>query len=123
MNAIHRAQRAYSAANPSTRTSKSIEYEVMARITSRMRAAAERQNDGFGALVEALHENKRLWMAFVVDIAEPSNPLPPDLKARIFYLAEFTHHHSSQVLNRTATVEPLLDINTAVLAGLRNGAK
>ena len=38
---------------------------------------------------------------------------------RIFYLAEFTEQHSSQVLGDNATVEPLLEINMAVLRGLR----
>ena len=123
MNATNQAMRAYSAANSPTRTTKSIEYEAVAQITSRMRAHAAKGTPGFPELARAVHDNKRLWVAFAKDIALKSNPLPTDLKARIAYLAQFTLLHSSKVLNRTATVEPLLDINTAIMRGLRNGAK
>jgi flagellar protein FlaF len=122
VNAIKQARRAYSAANASTRSARSIEYEVIARITTRIRNAAQKGRRGFPELVEALYDNKRLWTVFMVDIAEPTNPLPADLKARLFGLAEFTLRHSSLVLSREATVDPLLDINSAIMSGLRKGA-
>jgi flagellar biosynthesis activator protein FlaF len=121
VNASKQAQRAYSAAHSPTRTAKSIEYEAVARITNRLRRAAHDRPQDFPALIRALHENKQLWMAFAVDLAEPANPLPSELKAQIFSLAEFTHRHSGKVMAREATVEPLLDINTAIMRGLRNG--
>jgi flagellar protein FlaF len=74
-------------------------------------------------LAEALYDNRKLWGIFATDVADPGNPLPKDLKARLFYLAEFTNHHTSKVLAREASVEPLIDINTAILRGLRSGAK
>ncbi len=119
MNATKQARRAYSAVNATARSAKSIEYEVIARITTRIRRAAQEGQKGFPALVEALYDNKRLWTAFMVDIADSANPLPTELKARLFGLAEFTLRHSSQVLSRNATVEPLLDINRAIMSGLR----
>jgi len=122
VNAKTQALRAYSAASSPTRTGKRIEYEVIARITARLRNAANLGPSGFPALAEAVHENRRLWAAFAVDIALPSNPLPKELRARLFYLAEFTQQHSSKVLGREDTIEPLLDINTAIMRGLHNGA-
>lgn len=121
MNASQQAHQAYSNKHSPTRSVKSIEYEVIARITSRMKTAAMQGRKGFPALAQALHDNKKLWMAFVTDVAIPSNPLPDDLKARIVYLAEFTHLHSSQVLARKADIGPLLDVNMAIMRGLRNG--
>lgn len=123
MNATTQALRAYSAANSPTRTNKSIEYEVVARVTSRLRSAANLGAEGFPALAQAIHDNKKLWLAFVVDLSDPANPLPADLKARLFYLAEFTNHQSSKVLARQAPIDPLLDVNLAIMQGLRNGAK
>ncbi|MCB1310474.1 MAG: flagellar biosynthesis regulator FlaF [Sedimentitalea sp.] len=122
MNATIQAHRAYSAVSAPTRTPRGTEYEAVARITHKIRAANARGAEGFTALVEALHDNKKLWTIFAVDVADPGNRLPDDLRARIFYLAEFTHHHTSKVLARQADVEPLLDINTAILRGLRSGA-
>ncbi|WP_146347496.1 flagellar biosynthesis regulator FlaF [Falsiphaeobacter marinintestinus] len=122
MNALSQARRAYSAASAPTRTPKSIEYEAVARITARIQDAAQNGTAGFPALVAALHENVRLWTIFAADLADKDNGLPPDLRARLFYLSEFTRHHTSKVLARKDTVTPLLEINTAVLRGLRGEA-
>ena len=122
MNALSQAHRAYSAASAPTRTARGTEYEAVARITTRIRAAHEKGPAGFSALVEALHDNRKMWSIFAVDVADSGNPLPGELKARILYLAEFTNHHTSKVLGRSGTVEPLLEINTAILRGLRSGA-
>lgn len=122
MNAVSRAQQAYAATAVPTRTDKSVEYDAVARITRRLRTAAQQGPAGFAELVEALHDNQRLWTIFAADVADAGNPLPRDLKARLFYLAEFTSHHTKRVLSREAGVDPLVDINTAVLRGLRNEA-
>ncbi|WP_121061447.1 flagellar biosynthesis regulator FlaF [Chachezhania antarctica] len=119
MNAQNLAQNGYSKAATQTRTPRGIEYEALARITHRLRQAEARGPEGFSELAAALHDNRRLWDIFAVDVAESSNPLPPDLRARIFYLAEFTQAHSSKVLAREASIIPLLDINTAIMRGLR----
>jgi len=122
VNATIQAHRAYSAVSAPTRTPRGTEYEVIARITHRIRSANAKGAGGFVSLVEALYDNRKLWNIFAVDVADPKNPLPQELKARIFYLAEFTSFHTSKVLAREADVEPLLDINTAILHGLRSGA-
>jgi flagellar protein FlaF len=121
VNALSQAQRAYSAASTPTRTPRGTEYEAVAQITHRIRSADARGAEGFSDLAAALHENRKLWNIFAIDVAEPSNPLPKELKARLFYLAEFTNHHTGKVLARTDSVEPLLEVNTAILRGLRNG--
>ncbi|WP_342212764.1 flagellar biosynthesis regulator FlaF [Pukyongiella litopenaei] len=113
---------AYSSAATPTRTERDREYEAVAKITHRLRAEADRTPVDFPALAEALHDNKKLWQIFATDVSDAANPLPQDLKARIFYLAEFTHQHTSEVLARRGDVAPLLDINTAVMRGLRGGA-
>lgn len=122
MNALSQAHRAYGARSAPVRTGKSMEYEAVAQITRRLRQAQAQGAPGFSAMAEALHDNQKLWTIFATDVADPKNPLPPDLRARLFYLAEFTSQHSARILKREATVEPLLEINTAILRGLGNGA-
>lgn len=52
-------------------------------------------------------------------MAAPGNGLPQDLRARLFYLYQFTEHHSGKVLADQGSVDVLIDINTAVMRGLR----
>jgi len=122
VNAHSQAQRAYSAASAPTRTPRNMEYEVIARITHRIRSADQQGNEGYSALVEALYDNNKLWNIFAIDVADAANQLPKELKAQVFYLAEFTQQHTSKVLARQASVAPLLEINTSILRGLRSGA-
>lgn len=121
MNAITQAQRAYAPTNAPMRSMRSTEYEVIARITHRIKSAAMRGKDGTTDLIAALHENRQLWTVLATDVADPDNGLPADLRARIFYLAEFTHHHTSKVLAKEASVGALLEVNTAILRGLKSG--
>lgn len=116
------AQRAYQQAAAPTKTPGKLEYDVIARVTHRLKSSAQRGKKGFSALAEAVHENRTLWTRLAVDVADSGNGLPQELRARIFYLAEFTNHHSTKVLSSGASVRPLLEVNTAILRGLRNGA-
>lgn len=113
------AHRAYAQTAAPTRTPRDTEYEAISRITRRLKAAAAQKSTDFTGFVTALHANRRLWTVLATGVSDSDNALPNDLRARIFYLAEFTEQHSSQVLSNNATVEPLLEINTAVLRGLR----
>lgn len=122
MNALLKAKSAYASAKAPTRTPKSFEYDVVARITHRIIAAAQQGPKGFPALAEALNDNRKLWGIFETDLLNKENPLPLDLKERMFYLADFTRHHTSKVLARKADVRPLVEINTAIMRGLRSGA-
>lgn len=117
MNATLQARRAYAPTSAPIRSERSIEYDVIARITYRLKSAVE--NDDFNALVSALHENRKLWRVLAIDVADPENALPKDLRARIFYLAEFTDQHTSKVIRKEDNAVPLLEINTAILRGLK----
>lgn len=120
MNAVDRARLAYSSRTQPVRAARDIEYEAFARVTHRLRSAAATESTA--RLFEALHENRRLWIALAGDVAEEGNGLPAPLRARIFYLNEFTRQHSSKVLKGEATAEILVDINTAMMRGLRREA-
>ncbi|PHR88512.1 MAG: flagellar biosynthesis regulator FlhF [Blastopirellula sp.] len=121
MNAISQAQRAYSSDSAPIRTIRGTEYDAIARITYQLKTTAAKGPDGFAALVDALQSNNKLWQIFAIDVADKGNSLPKELKAKIFYLAEFTRQHTSKVLARQENVTPLLDINLAILRGLRTG--
>jgi flagellar protein FlaF len=113
---------AYGSAAAPIRTHQAAEYDALARITHRMRAAASAGRAGFRDLVDAMHDNRRLWTLLAADVADDDNALPAPLRAQLFYLAEFTHHHTPRVLSRKASAEILVEINTAVMRGLRGQA-
>ena len=102
------------------RTPRDIEYGVLARVTGQLQAHLP-QPEGVvtPSLARALADNQRLWTVFAADLAHPDNAFPSDLRARLFYLAEFTLHHTARVLAGTAQAQALVDINTAVMRGLR----
>ncbi len=112
------ARSAYSDAATPTRTGRGTEYEVFARVTRRLRQLQD-GNAGFPALVRALHDNRSLWTVLAADVATATNGLPIELRARILYLSQFTAHHTRRVLAGEATVDAIIDINTAVMRGLR----
>ena len=70
--------------------------------------------------VQVSHDNRRLWTILAADVSLPENPLPAPLRARLFYLAEFTQAHSRKVLLGQARADILVDINTAIMKGLRS---
>lgn len=116
MNAQFTAQRAYAQTAGSLRTPRGQEYDAFARVTHQMIAT---QSAGTMApLAAALHRNRRLWTLLASDVADPANQLPADLRAQVFYLAEFTSQHSRKVLRGAATIGPLIEINRAIMRGL-----
>lgn len=122
MTAHSQALRAYGQASSSTRTPRGAEYEVFARITHRLVAAARKDRRlNFPEIVRAVHDNRQLWTILAADVAGEGNTLPQQLRAQIFYLAEFTFSHSRKVLNEKAGLKPLIEVNTAIMRGLRAG--
>lgn len=118
MNATDLARQAYSAAHSPLRTGRSAEQQVLAMATANLRSAADASPPDFPRLVEALHLNRKLWTRLAADVSDSGNPLPEELRARIFYLAEFTAAHSGRVLRGRASVDALIEVNLAVMRGL-----
>ena len=98
-----------------------MEYEAFARVTRHLKRSADLGAAGFADLARALHENRRLWTMLALHVADPANGLPQDLRARLFYLAEFSNLMAGKVLRREAEAGVLVEINTAVMRGLRDG--
>ena len=124
MNAYAMAQTAYAQSAAPIRTDRGNEYEAFARITAALKAAMARAKEDFPALARALNDNHRLWMLMATSVADSANQLPKALRAEIFYLAEFSLQHIGKVLRREAEPDVLVEINTAMMRGLRGtGAK
>lgn len=119
MNAILSPRSGYAQVTPDLRPSRALEYDTFARTTQMLTAAWRRRKEDFPALAEALNVNLRLWRIMAADVAEEENALPAPLRAQIFYLYEFVEHHSKSVLSLTSSPDVLIDVNTAIMRGLR----
>lgn len=117
MNASTLAHQGYAPTAAPLKSARRAEYDVIARITSRLTTAI--QTKDFNKLVHAMYENQTLWRKLALDVAHPDNLLPDDLRARIIYLAEFTEIHTRKVIARKESATPLVEINTAILRGLK----
>ena len=114
MNASLLARAAYSSAAEPIRTPKSAEYDVFAKVTASLRRATTMPERA-----RAIADNRLLWITLAGDVAGDGNQLPSQVRARIFYLAQFVSEHSSKLLNSREDLTALVDINTAIMAGLR----
>ncbi|WP_296418208.1 flagellar biosynthesis regulator FlaF [Pseudooctadecabacter sp.] len=122
MNIIDQAHQAYAPKTSVIRTDKSTEHQLFSDVTVRLQKAAVDSKAQFPAFAEALHANRAVWIHLATQVADDENALPRDLRARIFYLAEFTATHSAKVLKGEADIAPLIEINTAIMRGLNPGA-
>jgi flagellar biosynthesis activator protein FlaF len=113
----------YTQAARSTLDARSMEYYVFARITRKLEAVlAAPDLDAFDtqkALIAALHENDHLWSQIRLDVSNPENLLPQNLKDQLFSLAKFVCKHSSVALTDAAALDDLIAINKTIMKGLQ----
>ncbi len=111
---------AYAEHSAPVKTDRSLEYDVIARVTSKLKMTVS-DPDNFLALIKAVDENRRMWSLIASSVGDTDNQFSKDLKASLFYLYEFTLLHSRKVLKGDADVHPLVDINVSILRGLNSG--
>lgn len=112
-------QQAYGQATAIIQSPREAEYEVISRVTRELTRANESKETNPKALIEALYLNERLWSALISDVALEENGLPASLKSKLVYLYRFTRHQSDILRETRGDAGALIDINKAVLRGLR----
>ncbi|MEM0988342.1 MAG: flagellar biosynthesis regulator FlaF [Pseudomonadota bacterium] len=121
MPALAQLQNGYLSATRNIGTPREVEYQLLSRVTGKLKKAASGKAE-FKDLAAALHENLMIWQTLALDVVEDDNGLPSQLRAQIFYLYEFALVHTPKVLQREADASALIDVNTAVISGLRQAA-
>lgn len=111
----------YRANAVSLKSPRLIEYEALARVTSALRGAEDIDPPNWPRLLQAVDDNRKLWTAFMLDLAEGENALPQALRAQLVELALFTISHSQRVVAGKASTNVLQDINVAIMRGLEAG--
>lgn len=113
------AQAAYSRPDPNVLSPRAAEYDLLGRVTHRLSDGWRKREADLAGLLVAVDDNERVWSTLAHEVADPANALPSDLRAKLFYLYEFTRHHGQLVRHGKASAEILVEINMAVMRGLR----
>lgn len=119
MNTQALARSAYGDARAPVRTDRSVEYQAFAKVTAALNEAKGKGRKDMVRWVEALHLNRNLWSILGDDVADDANQLPIELRKQIFSLSRFVNKQTSKVVDGTAEIDPLIDINTSIMRGLR----
>ncbi len=114
------ARRAYEMSAKSTGTPRSVEYNLFLRLTSALATAEENRTNNHSSYIDALSRNLELWTTIGADVSSHENALPIPLRGQIFYLFEFTQHHTKRLISgdTSLSAEPLIEINRNIMTGL-----
>jgi flagellar biosynthesis activator protein FlaF len=109
----------YSQIGAPTRTDRGGEYAVFAKVTAALRAVDPSDQEQYPALVKATYDHMRLWDALEDDLRLEENALPVPLKAQLIGLSAFVRRQTLLIAAGKGSLDALIDINTAIMKGLR----
>jgi flagellar protein FlaF len=97
---------------------KQTEYRLFGLVTRALMDAEQKDSSDHRGRMKALHWNRRLWTTLATDCANPENRLPMALRANIISLSIWVDKHTSDVMQKQAAIQPLIDINRTIMQGL-----
>ncbi len=112
---------AYQKAATRAESPRQVEYRLLGQVTRALMDVQNADGRDTQALIDALDWNRRVWSAFAVDCARDGNAMPEGLRASIVSLSIFVSKHSSAVARSGDEIQPLIDINRAIMQGLAAG--
>jgi flagellar protein FlaF len=112
------SHKAYQKVQGTTEDPRSTEYRLFAQVTHALIGAGERGRADIAGLIDALDWNRRLWSTLAAQCIDPDNKLPEAVRAQIISLSLWVSRYSSDVIQQGASMEPLIDVNKSMMAGL-----
>jgi flagellar protein FlaF len=112
------SHKAYQKIQVATDDPRSTEYRLFAQVTHALICASETGRKDIRRLVDAIDWNRRLWSALAGQCIDPGNKLPDTLRAQSISLSIWVSRYSSEVVQDGASLEPLIDVNKSIMAGL-----
>lgn len=109
---------AYQILQKKVETPRETEYRLFTQVTRALIEASELPKTEIVKRMDALDWNRRVWSFFALDCADDNNALPENLRAAIISLSIFVGKYSSEIMQRGAEFEPLIDINKTIMQGL-----
>ena len=112
---------AYQQAATRAESPRELEYRHFAQVTRALMDASTLDRTEFGARMDALDWNRRVWSTLAGECNRTDNALPEPLRASIISLSIWVGKHTSQVIRRKEEIEPLIEVNRMIMQGLRGG--
>lgn len=112
------ARKAYSDVTSRTATDKQLEYALFSEITNALKDVAAQQMPPPAVWAEAIDRNLELWLTLQIDLLNPENELPTELRQGLLTLGEMVRRISHRVLAGEAELTEIVEINEAIMAGL-----
>jgi len=109
---------AYQKTQRNTENTKETEYRLFAQVTHALIEAGKKGRADVAGLIDALDWNRRLWSTLATDCAGSANQLPPPVRAQIISISLWVSRYSSEAAQKGASLEPLIDVNKSIMAGL-----
>lgn len=110
--------RAYQQTSARAESPREMEYRLFGQVTRALMDAAILPEHEIGKRMDALDWNRRLWATLATDCATEGNQLPKPLRASMISLSIWVNKHTSAVMRKEESIEPLIEINRIVMQGL-----
>jgi flagellar biosynthesis activator protein FlaF len=110
--------RAYQTAQKRAETPREIEYRLYGQVTRALIEVQALPRHAIAERMDALDWNRRVWSAMAADCMEDTNQLPRELRASIVSLGLWVGRYTSEVMQKGAEIEPLVEINRLIMQGL-----
>ncbi len=108
---------AYGRTQNRVESGRQVEYRLLGQVTGAL-IAAQSETDK-RKFFDAVLWNQRVWDAFLHDVSEPGNRLPPQLKQRIIALCLWVRRETDTIIDGKSRVDDLIQVNRNVMDGLR----
>jgi len=112
------AFKAYGEVTQRTAGEKDIELALFQQITNELRNVSDADTAQPTDWAEAIHRNQQLWTTIAIDLLNPGNALPEEMKRSLLYLAEFVRQNSMKILSGSGDIADLIEINQSIMMGL-----
>lgn len=109
---------AYQTLQKKVETPRETEYRLFTQVTRALIEAASLPKTEIARRMDALDWNRRVWSFLASDCYDPNNGLPEQLRAGIISLSIFVGKYTSEIMQKDADIETLIDINRTIMQGL-----
>lgn len=116
------ALKAYGEVTQRTAGEREIEYALFSQITDALKEVSETKDVQPTEWAETIHRNQQLWTTIAIDLLNPGNALPEEMKRSLLYLAEFVRQSSLKILAGEGEIADLIEINQTIMNGLSGAA-
>ena len=110
---------AYQTTQKAIENPRDAEYRIFGLVTHKLVEVSAGESN-HKELIDAIGDNRKLWSALAMDCASEGNGLTDALRAQIISLSIWVSKYSSDVMQRKAPMDPLIDVNRAIMEGLKS---